>query len=92
MNVRIILGHIYDNYASALAALNIKNLAERRQTLLCKFGNQVLNSTKFRPMLPSRKRNSRQLRSSSISALQIPACRTDRYKKSTIPTLARILP
>ena len=86
---RIILGHEYNTYLDAIAKLNMSTLESRWQTLLCKFGNKLLNSTKFRHMLPPTKTNRKQLRSDT--ALVVPRCRTERYSNSTIPVLARIL-
>ena len=91
---RIILGYQhYENYAKALELLGISSLESRRNQLFLKFGIKLLNSPKFRNMLPAQKAMcaSRKLRDSTSSGLIIPRCRTERYKQSTIPALSRIL-
>ena len=50
--LKIILGIKYVTYDSALAALQIPTLKERRYQLMCKFGHSVLSSDKHRSLLP----------------------------------------
>ena len=91
--VRIILGVQYESYTSALHKLGILSLKSRRDDLLLKFGKSLLNSRRFRDMLPPYKDSvsSRELRSSTLTDLVMPKCRTVRFKNSTIPSVVRIL-
>ena len=91
--VRIITGHRYDSYTYVLSTLDIPTLESRRSELLIKFGDKLLGSTRFRGMLPPDRVSvcSRNLRSTTTAGLQIPKCRTDRYRRSTIPALTYIL-
>ena len=46
---RIIIGYQnYDSYSKTLQLLGIPSLESRRNTLLLKFGNKLMNSNKFR--------------------------------------------
>ena len=91
--IRIITGQSYNSYTQVLNLLNITSLETRRQQLLVKFGEKLLGSTRFRSMLPPDRASvcSRSLRSSIIAGLQLPKCRTTRYRRSTIPALTHIL-
>ena len=79
--VRIILGVQYESYTSALHKLGIISLKSRRDDLLLKFGKSLLNSRRFRDMLPPYKDSvsSRELRSSTLTGLVMPKCRTVRF-------------
>ena len=88
---RIVLGSQYTTYADALECLHLSTLQHRRHTLLCKFGEKLLNSNRHRRMLPPEKVYHRNLRSDSKSCLVQPRCNTERYSRSTIPQLTRIL-
>lgn len=92
---RIMLGfHQYHSYSNALDVLGISSLETRRDTLLYNFGTKLLHSPRFRNMLPPPKLNNtttRILRDSSMSTLVVPKCKTDRYMKSTIPVLSKLL-
>jgi hypothetical protein len=90
---RIIFGLQYQSYTMALELLGISSLKSRREDLFIKFGKNLLGSSKFRNMLPPEKTTTRDrvLRPSTVTGLHIPKCRTERYKRSTIPALARIL-
>lgn len=92
--IRIILGHQYSSYTSTLETLSIQSLKDRREDLVYKFGVKLLHSTRFRDFLPPYRESTsgRQLRSSTLSGLPMPKCRTERYKMSTIPYIIRILP
>ena len=50
---KIILGNNYQDYQSALQELNITSPADRRENLILKFGQQVLNSDLGTPPPPS---------------------------------------
>ena len=84
---RIILGNQYGSYAKALKQLELCSLVERREHLLLGFGHSLLESERHRNMLPATRnaRHGRNLRSSN--QLDLPRCRTSRYRKSTIPAL-----
>ena len=79
---RIVLGPQDNNYYDALVQLKIQQLEVRRSELFMKFGRKLLgSSSRFRDMLPPERENSFQLRKSN----------TERYKRSAIPFLAKVL-
>ena len=91
---RIIIGYqYYDSYSNALEVLGIPSLESRRDALLYNFGTKLMHSHRFRHMLPPLKSDCvvRNLRDSSIAGLVIPKHRTERYGRSTIPALAKLL-
>ncbi|KAI8494837.1 hypothetical protein Bbelb_274420 [Branchiostoma belcheri] len=87
---RIILGHQYENYASALESLNLTTLSDRRVGLCRSFATSLLNS-EFRIWLPPTRRevSGRQTRNSH--KMDTPYCRTERYKNSPLPYLIELL-
>ena len=80
---KIILGNRYVNYESALHDLKLHSLADRRNELVLKFGQQVLNSERHRHMLPTQRSVDYNLR--HRNRFSQPRCKTERFQKSTIP-------
>ena len=92
--LRIILGRNYTGYDVALkVCIKLQSLNCRRETLLENFGMKMFHSVsvKHRHLLPPTKAStcSRQLR--DMSGLCTVRCHAERYRKSTIPFLARNL-
>ena len=86
---KIILGNKYQDYESALRELNITSLVDRREELVLKFGQQVLNSERHRHLLPEKRSINHNLRRSNI--FPQPLCNTNKYQKSTIPYIIKKL-
>ena len=86
---KIILGNNYKDYESSLRELKITSLANRREELVLKFGQQVLNSEKHRHLLPEKRSNNHNLRHSN--KFPQPLCNTNKYQKSTIPYIIKKL-
>ena len=80
---KIILGNNYQDYQSALQDLNITSLADRRENLILKFGQQVLNSERHCHLLPAQRSTVHSLRRSK--RFRTPLCKTNRFQNSTIP-------
>ena len=80
---KVILGNDYQDYESALRELKISSLADRREDLVLKFGQQVLNSERHRHMLPEQRSVKHNLRHSN--KFPTPMCKTNRFQNSTIP-------
>ena len=83
---RIILGVNYMNYDNARALLNCDTLYQRREELTIRFGMNILKSPEHRHLLPPSMyeihgRDTRRAR----KQLQSIRCRTERFKKSSIP-------
>ncbi|KAI8485726.1 hypothetical protein Bbelb_365600 [Branchiostoma belcheri] len=87
---RIILGHQYDNYASALESLNLTTLSDRRVSLCRSFATSLLNS-EFRNWLPPTRRDVSGRQTRNSHKIDTPYCRTERYKNSPLPYLIELL-
>ena len=77
------------SYELALKACDLPSLAERRENLTDKFGQDTYNSPmhkKFFQSLPDSRQNTR-----SKPKVQVPFSSTTRYTKSAIPTFARMI-
>ena len=88
---RIILGPRYVTYENALRCLNTCTLAERREKLALRFGRSLLRSPTYRHWLPPTMGAVHGRATRHRGRLQVPLCRTERYRKSTIPYLTRKL-
>ena len=87
ISFRIILGPKYSSYKEACQYLCAETLEERRQKLCLKFAQKNLKSehSLFKKLTPSvRTRNHSNL-------VQEYKCRTNRYQKSSLPYLAKLL-
>lgn len=80
---RIILGKEYHHYEHALTLLNLTSLSQRREDLVLKFGQQILQSDRHRHLLPREKTNYFNLRHKT--RFELPKMRTNRYQNSTVP-------
>lgn len=86
---RLILGNRYEHYHTALLDLGIAKLSDRREQLLLKFGQKLLNSERHQHLLPVKSKPTYALR--SHRKYQEPKTRTVRYSNSTIPHVIRLL-
>ena len=86
---RLILGNRYEHYNTSLADLNLAMLSDRREQLLLKFGQKLLNSERHQHLIPRRLDPVYALRTSK--KYQEPRSRTDRYSRSTILHIIRLL-
>ena len=86
--LRLIFGHLYITYENALNSSKLPKMEERYHTLLLRFAQKCSKSEKTKEMLPLA-RNVEKTRKSE--KFQVPLARKERYFRSTIPTMARIL-
>ena len=86
---KIILGNNYQDYQSALQDLNITSLADRRENLILKFGQQVLNSERHRHLLPAQRSTVHNLIRNN--RFPTPLCKINRFQNSTIPYVTHML-
>ena len=82
---RLILGNRYEHYNTSLADLNLAMLSDRREQLLLKFGQKLLNSERHQHLIPRRPDPVYALRTST--KYQEPRSSADKYSRSTIPLL-----
>ena len=83
--LRSIYGANYISYENALSMSGLCSLESRRDNLMMKFGNGLLLSKLYRDMLPPYRNHGRNLR--NINLLDAPLCKTNRWKRSTIPII-----
>ena len=90
VSMKIILGLNYTSSRNARQKLNFETLFKRRQDICLKFGKKALehknHSNWFQPN-PNINTNRR----TKQNKLKETFCKTDRYSKSTIPYLTRII-
>jgi len=87
---KIILGPVYTSYDSALAALGLTSLATHYSTSLQQFGLKLLCHPRHRDLLPPDAPPPRRALRAANKLVPIRA-RTDRYHRSTVPTLVRLI-
>ena len=87
ISFKIILGPVYENYTQACKYLATHSLEDRRIKLCLKFARKNLKSENCLFKKVAKNVNTRQ----SAKLVQEYRCRTSKYKKSSIPYLARLL-
>lgn len=85
--LRIILGREYQTYENALITTKLITLSERRVQLCVKFAKSLEKN--FPQWLPPKQSELRALRFSD--QYRPVKCRTERYRKSALPFLVRLL-
>ena len=89
--LRIILGRQYTDYRTALEALSMQSLHDRRERLTLRFARSLLKSPEHRHLLP---RTLREVhgRATRHGNLLVPVrCRLERYRRSAIPYMVKLL-
>ena len=87
---RIILGKEFRNYKNALKMLNIENLDERREKICLKFAKKCLKNDKVKSMFPI-KRQMHNMKLRTKKKYEMDKKRTERYEKSAIPYMRKLL-
>ena len=91
--LHIILQEKYISYENALKQTNMKTLKARRMTLITNFSKKALKSERFKnwfvPESPQEKAVTRS--KEPMKLLKEVNCRTQRYQKSSIPFMTRLL-
>ena len=88
--VRLILKDKYNDYKTALKLLNLESLFERRERLCLRFAKKCLRMDNFKKLFPVRKVNHEMKKRKSEKYL-IKHINTERYMKSSIPAMQRLL-
>ena len=89
--VRIILGRDFTSYRDACSRLGLPSLSSRREDLTRAFANSLRRSDQFRSWLPPERGAITQRATRSSKNLDLTFCSTERYKKSAIPYMIRLL-
>ena len=88
--LKVILKEKYKDYKSALSDLNLEFLSDRRENLGLRFAKKCLKLQKFKKMFPHSKKfhamNQRKFRKFFVNN-----SKTERYKKSSVPYMQRLL-
>ena len=87
ISFKIILGPVYENYNQACKYLATQSLEDRRLKLCLKFARKNLKSENCLFKKVNKNVNTRQ----STKLVSDYKCRTSKYRKSSIPYLARLL-
>ena len=88
--VRIILGKRFSNYKNGLKILNLDTLNDRRKKICLKFAKNCLKNEKVKNMFPmNMSKHKMKLRRTKKFEENIK--RTERYKKSSIPYMQKLL-
>ena len=88
--VRCILGINYKGYEDALEKLRLVTLEERREQMCLKFAKQCLKLDKFKLLFP-RYQSSHVMQKRFPEYYKIVRAQTERFKKSAIPSMLRML-
>ena len=88
--LKVILGEKYIDYRNALKKLDIESLYERREALCLKFAKKGLKLEQFRKMFPKQK-NLHCMEKRNPRKFIVNSSNTNRYKKSSIPSMQRKL-
>ena len=88
--LKVILKEKYQDYDNALKLMDLESLFDRRESICLKFAKKALRLEHFKKMFPIQKhlhgmdrRNKRKYIENNAS--------TERYKKSAIPSMQRLL-
>ena len=88
--LKLILKENYKDYKTALKTLNIESLYDRREKLCLKFARKCLKDDNFKKLFPYRKsKHSMDMR--KAEKFHIKQINTERYRKSAIPAMLRLL-
>ena len=88
--VRIILGKNCNNYEEALEKVNLQKLNERRNELSLKFAQKCIQSEKTEKLFPLKKIiHAMEVRYGE--KFEVQNAHTERFKKSAIPSMQRML-
>ena len=88
--VRLIMGNKYQGYKGALQYMSLDSLKERREKMALNFAKKSLKLDKFSELFPFN--NAKHLmKKRNPEKYAVANANTERYRKSTIPFLQRLL-
>ena len=89
--LHIIYQEQYVNFSNALSLANMKSLKIRRFEAITKFSKRALASNKYRNWFTKTDQTSTRLRFRPTAALKPVTCRTQRYERTSLPLMTRLL-
>ena len=84
------MGDKYISYENALSVMRMDSLETRRKNLCLKFAKQCIKNEKLRNMFPKNQSNHR-MEMRSGEKFVVKKAMTERYKRSAIPSMQRLL-
>ena len=91
MAVRVIMGKQFQSYRKSLKALNIDTLEVRREKLCLSFAKKCVQHEKLKHWFPLNNLKGRNMKTRKSEKFKVLKGSTDRYKKSAIPYMRRLL-
>ena len=88
--LKVILGEKYISYRHALDVMRMDSLERRRQNLCLKFAKQCIKNEKLRNIFP-RNQKDHSMEKRSGEKFIVKKAFTERYKRSAIPSMQRLL-
>ena len=86
-SLRIILQDQYQFYENALEKSRLPTLSQRREKLMLNFAKKCLQNERTSNMFTEKKNKLTR----HTEAFEVPFARTERYRKSSMPTMTRML-
>ena len=80
----------YRNYANALSVLGLTTLETRRRKLTLDFARRSISDNKLRDLFPIRQKE-HTMETRIMEQFKVNFANTNRYSKSAIPTMQRLL-
>ena len=88
--VRLIMGNKYKGYKEALQYMNLESLKERRKNMALNFAKKSLKLEKFSKLFPLNSAKHLMMKRNHEKYV-VKKANTERYKKSAVPFLQRLL-
>ena len=88
--LRIILKERYHGYNEALKEVNMESLHDRRELICLKFAKKALKLDNFKKMFPIQKQL-HEMKTRNKKKYVVNYAQTERYQKSSIPSMQRLL-
>ena len=88
--MRLIMGKKYQGYKDALSQMNLDSLKERREKMALKFIKKSLKQKTFSKLFPL-SINNHLMRKRNPEKYIVNYCNTERYGRSAVPFLQRLL-
>ena len=88
--VKLMMGKNYEGYSNSLKFLNLDSLYERREKVALKFAKKSIKNENFSNFFP-KKAGGHTMRTRYPDRFMVNKAHTERYRKSAVPYLQRLL-
>ena len=90
--MRLIMGNKYQGYKEALQYMSLESLKEKREKMALNFAKKSLRLDKFSELFPFNNANAKHLmKKRNHEKYAVTNANTERYRKSAVPFLQRLL-